>query len=308
MQMNRLILFIYFVSTILTSCSFWKISQYSKVEYKTIQDKINNNEITFSGGDGSSVENAIIISGVKNVEEIMISEQLFIMNKNGVMGSDWKAVFDGEITENGEKYDLIEINKLNENKIEQYYFDLSQLNLKEINSKLSCVTEEYKNCFNIGIDTGNNTFIINNKCIGISISHHMSVYWTFDEWSKNGEYVARFAYLHKKAFSTKMKQSDIILRALPKRDYSIDSLMHFINQTPNLKNISPRERHLDAMLFSKKITTTCNEYVIITSVFDGDGFYILLSLISKKNLQNKSLPIFRSMEESIQIIERTLKS
>jgi hypothetical protein len=178
------------------------------------------------------------------------------------------------------------------------------ISLKSHKQSFSCLTEEYRNCFTI--DTGKGYSTIINKCIGISIDYpDIPVYWLSDEWRKDGQYVAYFACVHTEIDSTKKDKSDIVLRALPKTTFSIASVEDFISRMPNVKSITPRDRKLDVLLFSKKVTTTCDSCVIITSVFSGDDFYILLSLITKNKLQGETLPIFMNIEESLKKTEGT---
>ena len=174
--------------------------------------------------------------------------------------------------------------------------------LKGHKRPFSCLTDEYRHCFNI--DTGNRFFTIRNNCIGISIAYpDIPVYWLGDEWRKDGQYVAYFGCVHTETDSTKNDKSDIVLRALPKTTFSVASVEDFISRMPNVKAITPRERQLDLLIYSKKVITTCDSCVIITSVFNGDDFYILLSLITKNKLQNETLPIFINIEESLKKIE-----
>jgi hypothetical protein len=39
---------------------------------------LNNNELSFTGGDGLSIKNAVIIFGAKSDEEGVIAEQLYL--------------------------------------------------------------------------------------------------------------------------------------------------------------------------------------------------------------------------------------
>jgi hypothetical protein len=96
-----------------------------KEQYTIVQNKISNHEISFAGGDGSTIENAIIITGAKTDKESVISEQVYFMNRFGIKGQDWQMISQAEIENKGKMYDLMQIIKLKDNKNESYYFDIS---------------------------------------------------------------------------------------------------------------------------------------------------------------------------------------
>lgn len=121
--MNKIIIFTCLVPVFLTSCSIWRVTQYPKEEYKEIQYKIDIHEITFSGGDGSSPEKAIIIIGPKNENEILIAEQLYVKSK--IENNKNKICSQSEVGNYGNKYDLVEVK--NENSIKSFYFDNKEL-------------------------------------------------------------------------------------------------------------------------------------------------------------------------------------
>lgn len=103
--MFKTIIFIALISIFTNSCtpgmrygSNSNLTEEQKIQemneqYKIVQDKINNHEITFAGGDGSTIENAIIIVGAKTDRRSVISEQIYFMNKFGTKGQDWQIGF-----------------------------------------------------------------------------------------------------------------------------------------------------------------------------------------------------------------------
>ncbi len=90
-----------------------------------VQAKIAKHEIYYTGGDGLSIENPIIIMGDCTEEEAVIAEQAYLAAKIGVKGLDWQFCGQSLLQQNGKWYDLFEISLLKENKNEGYYFDIS---------------------------------------------------------------------------------------------------------------------------------------------------------------------------------------
>lgn len=99
--------------------------QETKEQYQIVKDKIKNHEITFAGGDGATIDNAIIIVGAKTDKESVISEQVYFMIILGIRGQDWQVFSQAAIENKGKMYDLIGIKKLKENTNASYYFDIS---------------------------------------------------------------------------------------------------------------------------------------------------------------------------------------
>jgi hypothetical protein len=112
--------------TFITCSSYLKSENYGKQiksPFEIVEDKINKGEITFSGGDGLSKSNALIITGNTNEREWEIAQHLFLKKKFKGIRCDF--VSHRYSIENDKYYNFIEfrISGNSENTI--YYFDKS---------------------------------------------------------------------------------------------------------------------------------------------------------------------------------------
>jgi hypothetical protein len=94
--------------------------------YIRVHEKINKNEIIFLGGDGSSIESAIIIKGAKHEQLGVDAEYVYLSNKLGVRWQDWQLVSQGLRVEKEKSYDEMKIKDLKTGEEKMYYFDISE--------------------------------------------------------------------------------------------------------------------------------------------------------------------------------------
>jgi hypothetical protein len=121
--------------------------RYSQEQFSTVQNKINTQEIAFSGGDGSTFDNAIIITGVKNDTDLYVAELLLVSNRIGIMGKDWKLIGQYPINKDGfyfafGKIDLVDIKTLKDNHYKSFYFNKSSLIDENDNHKQRQIIQE----------------------------------------------------------------------------------------------------------------------------------------------------------------------
>jgi hypothetical protein len=95
------------------------------------QEKVASNEITYTGGTGGSMEDAIIISGAKKQSDGLDAEYIFISQKYGVRNEGWKLVSQTITQEHGKVFDVLEIELLSNNDKLYYYFDVSSFPWKK---------------------------------------------------------------------------------------------------------------------------------------------------------------------------------
>jgi hypothetical protein len=129
-QMKKIFILFSAFSVCILSCAGTIL--YSQEQFNTVQNKINAQEITYSGGDGSAFENAMIITGATNDTDLAVAELLFVSNKIGIMGKDWKLIGQYPINKEGFNYasgniDLVDIMKLKDKSYESFYFNKSSL-------------------------------------------------------------------------------------------------------------------------------------------------------------------------------------
>lgn len=86
--------------------------------------------ITYTGGNGESFHNAIIISGAKSKSEGAAAEYNYISEKYGTRGEGWLLVGQTVIRERNKIVDVIEIQVDSEMNRRIFYFDVSEFLLK----------------------------------------------------------------------------------------------------------------------------------------------------------------------------------
>jgi len=95
------------------------------LQYQKTGERIEKGQIRFDGGDGLSIENAIIINGAENEKEGIIAELIYIGKKHGEKNADWKPIMQGFLNKNGKSYDEIKIEDIKNNNNISYYFDIT---------------------------------------------------------------------------------------------------------------------------------------------------------------------------------------
>jgi len=99
----------------------------SKLQYQKTGVKTENSEIRFIGGDGSSMENAIIIRGAKNEIEGIPAEIDYISRKHGERDKFWKMIMQSNFVKNGKPYIEYQIEDYKNGIKTTYFFDNTAL-------------------------------------------------------------------------------------------------------------------------------------------------------------------------------------
>ncbi len=94
-------------------------------EYQMTQTKINEGGIRFEGGDGLSMEKAVVIVGAKNESEGIAAEYLYLNDKYGQKSHDYLLRAQKTLTEGDRIYDSLEIEVLALNQTLVYFFDIT---------------------------------------------------------------------------------------------------------------------------------------------------------------------------------------
>jgi len=79
--------------------------------------------VTYSGGDGSTIENAIIINAQSSFVGVA-AEYDYISKKHGERKSSWELEFQSLIEKDGKHFDALHIKLKNDQNL-TYYFDIS---------------------------------------------------------------------------------------------------------------------------------------------------------------------------------------
>jgi len=93
--------------------------------YERADSLISIGKIKFTGGDGSSKENAIKIDGAKSGSEGIPAEYIYISKKHGNRDVDWKLQGQSLLGDKGKSYDFVEIEIQESKTIVGYYFDIT---------------------------------------------------------------------------------------------------------------------------------------------------------------------------------------
>lgn len=80
-----------------------------------------NASISYDGGDGMSMDNAVKISGAKNETEGIAAEYAYLAKEY----TGYKLISQSLINKKGKSYDVLEI-RTKENKTVKVYFDISE--------------------------------------------------------------------------------------------------------------------------------------------------------------------------------------
>jgi hypothetical protein len=83
-------------------------------------------KVTYEGGDGKTVENAIVIKNAENERNGVAAEYAYIVKINGEKFKDWKPVGQSTINKDDKKIDLINIQLIQKNETISYYFDITE--------------------------------------------------------------------------------------------------------------------------------------------------------------------------------------
>ena len=83
-------------------------------------------KVTYEGGDGKTIENAIVIKNAENERNGVAAEYAYIGKINGEKFKDWKPVGQSTINKDNKKIDQINIQLIQKNETISYYFDITE--------------------------------------------------------------------------------------------------------------------------------------------------------------------------------------
>ena len=93
------------------------------IKYSILSD---TTAIKYSGGNGSNIENAIKITGIKNSLACLKSQKDFIKSFYG-QNTDWEQVNQYHVEHDNKHYNLITIKEKESGTIRKFYFDITEL-------------------------------------------------------------------------------------------------------------------------------------------------------------------------------------
>lgn len=87
---------------------------------------VDLNKVIYIGGDGSSLEKAIIIKNAKTIKEGITAEYAYIEKELGQRGVIWKPLEQCLVPDYSKYYDVIKVKFLNSNEIRYFWFDITK--------------------------------------------------------------------------------------------------------------------------------------------------------------------------------------
>jgi hypothetical protein len=112
------------LANITISCVTTQNSKSSATEYWNKMPDLT--KVTYEGGNGKTVENAIVIKNAENERNGVAAEYTYIAKINGEKFKDWKPVGQSTITKDNKKIDFINIQLIQKNETVSYYFDITE--------------------------------------------------------------------------------------------------------------------------------------------------------------------------------------
>jgi len=82
-------------------------------------------KVTYEGGDGKTLETSVIIKNAGNERNGIAAEYDYIAKKHGAKFTNWKPVGQSTSSNNGKKFDVIDIITIPGNEKITYYFDIT---------------------------------------------------------------------------------------------------------------------------------------------------------------------------------------
>lgn len=83
-------------------------------------------KVTYEGGDGKTIENAIVIKNAGDERNGIAAEYAFVAKIYGEKFKDWKPVGQSTISKDTKKIDLIKIQLIQKDETISYYFDITE--------------------------------------------------------------------------------------------------------------------------------------------------------------------------------------
>jgi len=108
---------------VFASCAKNKSSFKIDTNYWKIPPDIT--KVVYEGGDGSSVENAIIIRNLTTTRDGIAAVYAYIEKQLGTRNKDWKLVMQSKATINERHYDFVTVEKISDDTQITYTFDIT---------------------------------------------------------------------------------------------------------------------------------------------------------------------------------------
>ena len=108
---------------LLTSCATMQNKSTSMTNYYSQAPDLS--KITFVGGDGKTIETAVVIKNAQNERNGVAAEYDYIAKKHGQKFTSWKPLGQSTSSASGKMFDVIDIITIPGNEKLTYYFDIT---------------------------------------------------------------------------------------------------------------------------------------------------------------------------------------
>lgn len=115
-------LFIILLSTVLISCATKKAPVNASQSFMIPADL---SQIIYEGGDGKTIDNAVIIKNAQNIINGIAAEYAYIAKSHGEKFKDWKPLRQALTFKDEKKFDVIYIELTSNDEKLTYYFDIT---------------------------------------------------------------------------------------------------------------------------------------------------------------------------------------
>ncbi len=128
------IIYLFFCFILLTSCKPVQNTSVGSGMEELWNKPPDLSKVVYTGGDGTSVENAIVITGAGNSRNGIAAEYEYVAKKLGTKSVDWKPGGQGQTTlsdenkknvEKNKKYDVLTFQNVLNNETLTFYFDIT---------------------------------------------------------------------------------------------------------------------------------------------------------------------------------------
>lgn len=118
--------YIFLFSVFLASCVTTQNVGFAQKERDYWNTPPDLTKVIYAGGNGKSVENAIVIKDAEKERNGIAAEYDYISKKHGVKFIDWKPVGTSTFDDKSRKYDAIHIQTIPQNERITFYFDITE--------------------------------------------------------------------------------------------------------------------------------------------------------------------------------------
>lgn len=119
------IICIILISLTLAGCKTAYVSSQSDKPLSNYSQKPDLSKVTYEGGDGKTMETAIIVKAA-NERDGIAAEYAYVATLYGQVRSNWNLVAQYSSSKNNKQYDVLKIKLTKNDQIVEIYFDITE--------------------------------------------------------------------------------------------------------------------------------------------------------------------------------------